>query len=75
MFRAARTRLVWFKQRWRCLNGACATVTFVEVDVRIAAGRAAVTDRASRWATFQVGHHRAVLLATNAQKQLAIDSR
>ena len=52
-----RTRLVWHKSRWRCPNPACSTVTFVEVDDRIAVERAGITDRAGRWATFQVGHH------------------
>ena len=51
------TRLVWSKRRWRCPNARCVTVTFVEVDDRIAVERAALTDRAGRWATFQVGHH------------------
>ena len=51
------TRLVWSKQRWRCPNPTCGVVTFVEVDDRIAHGRAAITDRAGRWATFQVGRH------------------
>lgn len=36
---------------------ACGVVTFVELDDRIADPRAAITDRAGRWATFQVGHH------------------
>jgi transposase len=52
-----RTRLVWLKQRWRCPNPARRVVTFVESDERIAADRAAITDRAGRWATFQVGRH------------------
>jgi len=52
-----RTRLVWRKSRWRCPNPACRVVTFVEVDDRIAVERAGITERAGRWATFQVGHH------------------
>jgi transposase len=52
-----RTRLVWSKSRWRCPNPNCAVVTFVESDARIAADRAGITDRAGRWAKFQVGHH------------------
>lgn len=52
-----RTRLVWVKQRWRCPNALCRVVTFVETDERIAADQAAITDRAGRWATFQVGLH------------------
>jgi transposase len=52
-----RTRLVWLKQRWRCPKADCEVVTFTEVDGRIAAGRAGITDRAGRWATVQVGRH------------------
>jgi len=52
-----RTRLVWSKSRWRCPNPTCTIVTLVEVDDRIAVERAGMTDRAGRWATFQVGHH------------------
>lgn len=52
-----RTRLIWTQQRWRCPNVVCGVVTFVEVDDRIADQRAAITDRAGRWATFQVGRH------------------
>jgi len=52
-----RTRLVWCKSRWRCPNPTCSTVTFVEVDDRNAVERAGITDRAGRWATFQVGHN------------------
>ena len=52
-----RTRLVWSKRRWRCPNLNCDVVTFVESDGRIAADRVGITDRAGRWATFQVGHH------------------
>ena len=51
------TRLVWIKQRWRCPNPACAVVTFTETDDRIAASAAAITDRAGRWSTIQVGRH------------------
>ncbi len=51
------TRLVWSKQRCRCPNPTCGVITFVEHDERIAAVRAAITDRAGRWATFQVGNH------------------
>jgi transposase len=50
-------RLVWAKQRWRCPNPDCEVATWTEVDDRIAPARAAITDRAGRWATFQVGRH------------------
>ena len=52
-----RTRLIWSKPRWRYPNPTCKMVTFVEVDDRSASERAGITDRAGRWATFQVGHH------------------
>jgi len=50
-------RLVWSKQRWKCPNASCAVGTWCEVDERIAPRRAAITDRAGRWATVQVGCH------------------
>jgi transposase len=50
-------RLVWAKQRWRCPNPRCGVATWTELDERIAPARAAITDRAGRWATFQVGRH------------------
>lgn len=51
------TRLAWRKQRWRCPNRACAVVTWSEHDPGIAAARSALTARAARWATRQVGKH------------------
>ncbi len=50
-------RLVWSKQRWKCPNPNCQVGTWCEVDDRIAPSRAAITDRAGRWATVQVGGH------------------
>ena len=50
-------RLVWAKQRWKCPNTACEVGTWCETDERIAPPRAAITDRAGRWATVQVGRH------------------
>ena len=50
-------RLVWAKQRWRCPNPDCEVATWTELDDRIAPTRGAITDRAGRWATFQVGRH------------------
>jgi len=56
-------RLVWRKQRWWCRETACPAGSWTQVDGRIAAPRAALTDRAARWATVQVGRHgRAVRL-------------
>jgi transposase len=50
-------RLMWDKQRWRCPNELCAVVTWTEQDPRIASSRCALTTRAARWATRQVGGH------------------
>lgn len=47
--------LVWRKRRWRCPEPACEVGTWTEVDPRIAPARAAMTDRAGRWVTLQVG--------------------
>lgn len=49
------TRLVWHKQRWWCRERACAAGSWTIVEDRIAVARAALTDRAARWATVQVG--------------------
>jgi transposase len=48
-------RLVWHKRRWRCPSLACPLGSFTAEDVRIAAPRLALTDRAGRWVTVQVG--------------------
>ena len=48
-------RLVWHKARWECPAEACAVGSFTEVDEAIAPARAALTSRAGRWATVQVG--------------------
>ena len=50
-------RLVWIKQRWRCANRSCAVVTWTEQNPQIASSRCALTTRAARWATRQVGGH------------------
>jgi transposase len=49
------TRLVWHKHRWRCREPGCLAGSWTVVDPRIAWPRAALTDRAGRWATVQVG--------------------
>lgn len=49
------TRLVWHKHRWSCRERACAAGSWTILDERIAGPRAALTDRAGRWATVQVG--------------------
>jgi len=48
------TRLVWHKHRWRCPS--CRAV-WTGQDRRIASSRLALTTRAARWATLQVGRH------------------
>jgi transposase len=47
-------RLVWHKRRWRC--PAC-RAAWTSQDPRIASTRCALTTRAARWATVQVGRH------------------
>jgi transposase len=47
-------RLVWRKQRWRCRTCRRA---WTEQDPQIASARCAMTTRAARWATVQVGRH------------------
>jgi hypothetical protein len=48
-------RLVWHKQRLHCPEPLCPTGSWTHVDERIAAPRVAMTARAARWATRQVG--------------------
>jgi transposase len=50
-------RLVWRKHRWECPAVSCPLGSWTGEDVRIAAPRMGLTDRAGRWATFQVGRH------------------
>src|SRR5262245_62001792 len=47
-------RLVWRKQRWRCPTCRRA---WTEQDSEIASSRCAMTTRAARWTTVQVGGH------------------
>jgi transposase len=47
--------LVWRKRRWRCPEAACPAGSWTERDPRIAPARGAMTDRAGRWVTGQVG--------------------
>jgi transposase len=48
-------RLFWHKVRWSCPNEECEMTSWTWADPRIAAPRQAMTDRAARWATLQVG--------------------
>jgi hypothetical protein len=50
-------RLVWRKHRWECATDSCGVGSWTGEDVRIAPARAAMTDRAGRWVTRQVGEH------------------
>ncbi len=49
------TRLVWRKHRWCCPSPGCPVGSWTGLDARIAAPRLAMTDRAGRWVTEQVG--------------------
>lgn len=49
------TVLVWHKRRWRCPNVECSRGSWSEEDTRIASARLVMTNRAGRWATYQVG--------------------
>lgn len=52
-----RTRLVWRKRRWCCPARSCPVGSWTEHAPSIAPPRLGMTDRAGRWATFQVGRH------------------
>ncbi len=50
-------RLAWRKRRWSCPSPTCATRSWTEEVPAIAASRLALTDRAGRWVTAQVGRN------------------
>ena len=50
-----RARLVWRKHRWQCPVSSCSVGSWTAEDPRIGAARLALTDRAGRWVTAQVG--------------------
>ena len=50
-----RARLVWRKHRWVCRQPGCPTGSWTAHEPAIAAPRLALTDRAGRWVTEQVG--------------------
>ena len=52
-----RSVLVWRKIRWWCPGPGCSAGSFTEQAPEIASARLAITDRAGRWATLQVGRH------------------
>ena len=48
-------RLMWRKHRWSCPSSGCPTGSWTAEEPSIAAPRLAMTDRAGRWVTEQVG--------------------
>ena len=52
-----RATLVWHKRRWHCPQPLCPTTSWTETCRAIAPPRLKLTDRAGRWATYQVGCH------------------
>jgi transposase len=65
------TRLIWHKRRWRCPDADCTNGSWTEEDDRIAASRLAMTDRAGRWITEQVG--RCARSVNEVAKELGCD--
>jgi transposase len=51
------TRLIWHKCRWKCPEPTCAMASWTEENERIGAPRMAMSDRAGRWVTEQVGRY------------------
>jgi transposase len=49
------TKLPWHNRRWRCGDPDCPNGSWTECDERIAAPRLALTDRAGRWVTLELG--------------------
>ncbi len=52
-----RARLVWRKHRWSCPDAGVRDGSWTEREPAIAAPRLAMTDRAGRWVTEQVGRY------------------
>jgi transposase len=50
-------RLMWRKHRWSCPSPECPTRSWTAAEPAIAAPRLAMTDRAGRWVTEQVGRN------------------
>ncbi len=65
------TRLLWHKRRWRCPDRDCPNGSWTEEDARIGAARLAMTDRAGRWITEQVG--RCARSVNEVAKELGCD--
>ena len=67
------SRLLWRKHRWRCDTQSCPVNTWTLNVPAIAPSRLALTDRAGRWVTRQVGlHGRAV---SDVADELGCDSQ
>jgi len=49
------TRLRWHKRRWRCPEPECPQGSWTEEEPRIGTSRMAMSDRACRWVTLEVG--------------------
>jgi transposase len=60
-------RLAWHKTRYACPDTTCPHASWTPTDLRIAAARATVTQRAGRWATEQVGRFRRAVSAVAAE--------
>jgi transposase len=63
--------LVWHKRRLRCPDGDCPMGSWTEEDVRIASSRMAISTRAGRWVTEQVG--RCARSVNEVAKELGCD--
>jgi transposase len=64
-------RIVWHKVRWCCADPDCPVGSWTEENRRIAAPRMAMTDRAGRWVTEQVG--RCARSVAEVAKELGCD--
>jgi transposase len=64
-------RIVWHKVRWCCADPDCAMGSWTEENRAIAAPRMAMTDRAGRWVTEQVG--RCARSVAEVAKELGCD--
>lgn len=51
------TRLIWHKCRWKCPEPSCPVGSWTEENEQIGASRMAMSDRAGRWVTEQVGRY------------------
>ena len=66
-----RTQLLWHKRRFACPDESCSKATWTEEDARIGAPRVAMTARAGRWVTAQVG--RSARTVSEVARELGCD--